>query len=118
MGVIGAQELERVRREVDDQQPPARRQQAAASRTARAGSSRKCSTWWITTRSNVSLLERRAVHVALAKVDAADLGPLEVGAGDGEHRVAAVDADCALDAVRPSSCSMRPVPVPTSSTDR
>ena len=40
-----------------------------------------------------------AVDVALTQVDAADLGPLEIGAGDGEHRVAVVDADRTLDAL-------------------
>ena len=106
-----------MRREVDDQQPPAGRQQPAdlANRPGRIVEEVQ----HLMDHDQVERVvgERRAVDVALAKVDAADLGTLEVGACNREHRVAAVEADGTRRRPWPSSCNMRPVPVPTSSTD-
>ena len=118
VGVLGAQELERVRREVDDQQAAAGCEQAGrlAQRAGRVVEEVQ----HLVDDDEVErvAVERRAVHVALAEVGVADLGALEVGAGDGEHRVAASRARWHARAVPPRSWSMRPVPVPTSSTLR
>ena len=77
MGMLLAQELEAVRREVDDQQPPAGRERRAASRRARAGSSRKWRTWWTARRVEAAALHRQRVDVALPQLDAAHARPLD-----------------------------------------
>ena len=60
-------------------------------------------------------LDRRRIDVALAKVHVAQAALSDARAGDGEHRRALVNADGAIGERRDSS-SMRPVPVPRSSS--
>ncbi len=86
----------RVRREVDDQQSSARCQQPAdlANRPSRIIEEVQ----HLMDHDQIERVvrERWHVDVALAKVDAADLGALQVGARDREHRMAAVEPDCPL----------------------
>ena len=86
-------------REVDDQQPPARRQQPRRLADGARRIVEEVQHLVDDDEVERAVLERRAVDVALAQVDAAHFRPLEIGAGDGEHRVAVVDADRPIDAV-------------------
>ena len=117
MGVVAAQELERVGREVDDQQAAAGGEQLGGLADCAGGIVEEVQHLVDDDEVERVALERRAVDVALPEVDAADLGPLEVGARDGEHRVAAVEADArsTRSSSPASNWSMRPVPVPRSS---
>ena len=51
MGELVAQEFLLMGVEIDHHEPPAGRERPRRFVSARAGSSRKCSTWWMTTRS-------------------------------------------------------------------
>src|SRR6185295_3448254 len=96
MRMFGTEELEPMRREINDQQSPAGCQETAdlAYRPGRIVEEVQ----YLMHHDQVEGIagEGRSVNVALAKIDAADLGTLEVGACNREHRVAAVEADGAF----------------------
>ena len=93
--------LQLVRREIDDEQAPAgATAPRAASAIARPGSSRKCSTWWMTTRSKLSRSTGRFVHVAEPHARMVDAGALQIGARHRQHGRREVDAERALVAAR------------------
>jgi hypothetical protein len=93
VGVIGAQVLQRVRREVDDHQTPAGRQQAACFAYCAGGVVEEVQHLMDDNQIERVVDERWAVCVTLTQVDAAYLGAFEVGPGNGQHRMAAVEAD-------------------------
>ena len=69
------------------------------------------------TTSNESPRHREIVDVALPHAAMAQAGALEPRARERQHVERQVDAEAALD-VGPNSSSMRPVPVPRSSSER
>ena len=99
MRLAFAQELQLVRCEIDDEKTPAGESAAAASAIARPGSSRKCSTWWMTTRSKLSRNDRQVHPVAEPHARMVDRRALQIGARHREHGRRKVDAERTLVAV-------------------
>src|SRR4051794_18413761 len=91
--MIRAQELEEMRREVDDQQPSARTQQPRGFAYRACRVVEEMQDLMDDDQIERVVDERRAVRVTLAQVRPAYLGALEVRARHGQHRMAAVEAD-------------------------
>ncbi len=97
VGVIDAQELLVVRREVDDDEPAVRAQHAGglADRAGRVVEQVQ----HLMDDDDVERVPRKAerVEVALAHPAVAQAGTIEVGAGDGEHLERLVEPEAVLD---------------------
>ena len=117
MGVLLAQEFEIVRREIDDQQPAARPQHAR--RLADGARAVVEEVQHLVDDDDVEGIprQRQIVDVALAHAAMLQAGAVEPRARERQHVERQIEAEAALD-IGPNSSSMRPVPVPRSSSER
>ena len=117
MGVLVAQEFEIVRREVDHQQPPGRPQHARRFRDRARAVVEEVQHLMDDDDVEGILRQREIVDVALPHAAMAQAGAVEPRARERQHVERHVEAEAALDR-GPNSSSMRPVPVPRSSSER
>ena len=99
MGVLLAQELEVVRREIDDQQPAAGRQHARRLPDGERRIGQEVQHLMHDDGVGDAVRQAESVDIAVAHLRAREPGLRQLAAGVGEHGVAEVEADAALVAV-------------------